>query len=307
MISFKEFSPDDRVVLAEQMLSLMPEADAEDVESVICTCVDMLEDNPDLELGVCCEHGCVLIRVFELGRYGFVYPIPMLDEADEESALESLRAYAVKEEVPFRLLDVPRDALALVVSGFRHTTVDADDPMGECFVVTVQSEAMLIDEPPVVSAGAVSLSPLLDEHIADYARLCRDRAVNRYWGYDYRADEPDAEDGYFIRSARLEQSRGVAISFAATERHVFVGEAVLYAFDLRGGAEIAFRILPEWQGMGLGAATLEALIEAGRRMGLIRLYATVHGDNLPSSKLLDHYATAEHREDGTLRYRIELI
>ncbi len=307
MISFKEFSPDDRNLLAEEILALMPEADAEDVESVICTCVGMLEDDPDLEIGVCCEHGCVLIRVFELGRYGFVYPIPLLDEADEESALESLRAYAVREEVPFRLLDVPRDALALVVASYRHTTVDADDPTGECFTVLVQSEAMLIDELPAASAGAVTLLPLLDEHTADYARLCRDRAVNRYWGYDYRLDEPEAEDGYFIRLARLEQSRGIALSFAATERHVFVGEAVLYAFDLKGGAEIAFRILPEWQGMGLGAATLEALIEAGRRIGLLRLYATVHGDNLPSSKLLDHYATAEQSKDGTLCYRIELI
>ena len=306
MISFKEFSPDDRVVLAEQMLSLMPEADAEDVESVICTCVDMLEDNPDLELGVCCEHGCVLIRVFELGRYGFVYPIPMLDEADEESALESLRAYAVKEEVPFRLLDVPRDALALVVSGFRHTTVDADDPMGECFVVTVQSEAMLIDEPPVVSAGAVSLSPLLDEHIADYARLCRDRAVNKYWGYDYRADEPDAEDGYFIRSARMEMQRGVSLTFASTEKGALIGEAVIYAFDLLGGAEIAFRLLPEWQGMGLGRATLDALLIAAKSVGLLRVFATVHPENEPSVRLMSHYSEPILGEDGRLHFEIAL-
>ena len=48
MISFKEFSPDDRVLLAEEILALMPEADTEDVESVICTCVNMLEEDPDL-------------------------------------------------------------------------------------------------------------------------------------------------------------------------------------------------------------------------------------------------------------------
>ncbi len=305
MISFKEFSPDNRVEVAEHLLSLLPEA-AEDITAVVESCLQMAEDNPDVELALCISNGCALVRIFELGRYYFAYPIALIDGADGYGALEELRAYSVKEEVPLVLVDVPREELLSAVGYFRHTSVDMSDAEGECFRVTAQSEASLLSELPLPSVAAVTLSPLLDEHTEPYAALCRDSEVNKYWGYDFRGDAPDAEDGYFIRSARMELARGVSVTYAATEKNNFVGEAVIYAFDLLGGAEIAFRLLPEWQGKGLGRATLEALIEAGRAMGLLRLYATVHGENVPSLKLLSHYAEGEMGEDGRVHFVIEL-
>ena len=305
MISFKEFTPDDQVSVSEYLVSELPES-ADEVASVIETCLQMLEEEPDVELALCACSGCVLVRIFELGRYSFAYPIALTEDADSYEALESLRAYAVREEVPLVLVDVPREELLAPVGYFRHTTVDMSDPEGECFRVSVQSEASLCSDIPAVSVGAVTLTELREEHTEAYAALCRSEEVNKYWGYDFRDDMPDAEDEYFIRSARMEMQRGVSLTLAATEKGAFVGEAVLYAFDLLGGAEIAFRVLPEWQGMGLGRATLDAMLTVAKRIGLLRVYATVHTDNEPSVRLMSHYAEPCLGEDGRLHFEITL-
>ena len=306
MLSFKEFSPDDIAILSEELCAAIPGAEREDIESVIDTCAQMTE-NEDISLGICAAYGCALVRIFELGRYCFAYPIALTDDADDFEALEALAAYSVKEEIPFELVDVPREALLSVVGEFRHTSVDMTDAEGECFRVKVQSEASLLSEVPAVFSGAVELAELCDADTEKYAELCRHPEVNKYWGYDYRLDEPDAEDGYFIRSARLELARGVSVTFAVREKGELVGEAVIYGFDLRGGAQIGFRLLPEWQGKGLGRATLEGLILAGRRLSLLRFYATVREENIPSRCLLSRYADEQLMSDGTVKYEIELI
>ena len=305
MISFKEFSSDDRIALTEYLLGEIP-GSADEVDSVIETCLQMLEDDPDVELALSACHGCVLVRIFELGRYCFAYPIALSEESDSYEALEALRAYAVREEVPLVLVDVPREELLAPVGYFRHTTVDMSDPEGECFRVSVQSEASLCSDLPTTSVGAVTLTELSDGHTEAYAALCRSEEVNRYWGYDFRDDMPDAEDGYFIRSARMEMQRGVSLTFASTEKGALIGEAVIYAFDLLGGAEIAFRLLPEWQGMGLGRATLDALLIAAKSVGLLRVFATVHPENEPSVRLMSHYSEPILGEDGRLHFEIAL-
>ena len=226
--------------------------------------------------------GCLLVRICDGGEYIFSYPYPLTESADEGGAIEEVAQYALREGLPLVFFDVPRESLPVLLTGFRHADIDAEDPFAETYKVTVKSECMLISEAPTVTWGAVTLRELEDRDKEAYAKICLDDENNKYWGYDFKEDEPNADADFFMRTAKNERAIGVAISYAVIFEGSFVGEAALYAFDCRGGAEAAIRILPEYQGRGLSGDILTALFEVCRKMGLIRLYADVYSENKPS-------------------------
>jgi RimJ/RimL family protein N-acetyltransferase len=146
------------------------------------------------------------------------------------------------------------------------------------------------------------LSGLKKKDVAQYARICRDESALEFWGYDYRDDEPFSEDGYFYDCQRRELERGTSVTFGVRYRGNLIGEAALYAFDYRGGAQISFRILPEYRGRGLGRKTLLALFSAAENIGLNTLYATVCNKNIPSTSLISQYMDKENEKDGVVRF-----
>ena len=242
--------------------------------------------------------GCLLVRIYENGEYIFSYPYPLIESADESGALEEIALYAKREGLPLVFFDVPRESLPILMTGFRHADIDAEDEYADTYRVTVKSECSLIKEAPEVTYGEVTLRELCDSDIEEYARICLDAENNKYWGYDFREDEPEADAEFFMSTAKNERAIGTAISFAVLHGGAFVGEAALYAFDCRGGAEMAIRILPEYQGRGLSGDILSALFEICREIGLVRLYAEVFTENSPSvaccSKCMERLS-----DDGT--------
>ena len=233
--------------------------------------------------------GCLLVRIYDEGEYLFSYPYPLTESADEGGAVEEVAQYAMREGLPLVFFDVPLDSLPVLLVGFRHADVDAEDESAETYRVTLKSECLLLKKAPVVTYGAVTLRELEYGDKDEYARICLDEENNRYWGYDFKEDEPDADAEFFISTAFNERALGTAISFAVTLDGVFIGEAALYAFDCRGGAEMAIRILPEYQGRGLSGDILTALFEVCREIGLIRLYAEVFAENKPSIAFCSKY------------------
>ena len=242
--------------------------------------------------------GCLIVRIYDAGEYLFSYPYPLTESADESGAVEEIAQYALREGLPLVFFDVPRDSLPVLLMGFRHADVDAEDESADSYRVTVKSECMLIKNAPEVTVGAVTLRELRYEDKDEYARICLDAENNKYWGYDFRDDEPDADAEFFMSTAQSERALGTAISFAVICEGKFVGEAALYAFDCRGGAETAIRILPEYQGRGLSGDILTALFEVCREIGLIRLYAEVFAENKPSVAFCSKYMERLSDEGG---------
>ena len=118
-----------------------------------------------------------------------------------------------------------------------------------------------------------------------FATLSRDEETNKYWGYDFSLDSPDAPDEYFLNIAQEEFARGVALSLAVRVDGKFAGEALIYYPDLQGGAECAVRLMPDFRGMGVGKSVLRLLFVLGAEIGFDRLYATVYNANEPSLRL----------------------
>ncbi len=244
-----------------------------------------IESNPDAdyEIKYAISDFCLIARIFDYGRYSFIYPLALSERADEKSALLAVNEYAMREEIERIFTDVPKESVPLFIESFRHLDIDAEDEYGDSFRVKIKTECELLEEIPSLSFEKISLGALSDGDAENYARLIRDEETNKFWGYDFREDfSGKLEDSFFVENAKMEFMRGTAITLAVRHDESFIGEVTFYAFDGMGGAEIAIRLLPEARGRHLGDASFETLVEFARNIGLIRLSAFVDTRNTVS-------------------------
>ena len=294
MISFKIINGYNREEILKELRSNLRKEAAEMLNEIIFA-LDLDEDN-DIEFGICLFSGCVIIRIFDMGRYLFIFPYAICEDADVRAAIDAVGEYAMREEISLTFTDVPAESLPLLCV-FRHMDMDAEDENGECYRVRIKRESDLIEELPSIEYGRVKLNALCEADIADYASLCKDKNINKYWGYDYSEDICEPSDRYFYENAQLELASGVSVILAIRYQDKFVGEAVIYAFDGRGGAEFAIRLIPNFQGKGLGTETVRAISEVGKRIGLINLKSKIMKDNAASVGMLKKI-TNEFTEDA---------
>lgn len=279
MISFTPLSPESEREIIDRTLADIREADANDVREIISSFADC-----PFEVAFCSYCGCLLMRIFD-GEYLFPYPVALTDTADALASAEEIRLYSIKEEILPTFIDVPSEEREGLLLLFSNAVAEDYDQERDSYTVRVYSEASLIDEIPQKSLDSLTLNSLNEGDAADYARLSRDEETNRYWGYDYREDNPLADGEHFLSNALMEFSRGTAIPLAVRLGEKFVGEAIIYAFDLLGGAECAIRLLPQYRERKIGTVTLSLLISIARDIGLKRLYATVKNENEASIRL----------------------
>ena len=299
MISFRILTEDTEREITNDILATIPEADIEEIGDIFFSFYC------EAEIAVAAAHGCMLIRIFD-DEYLFVYPIPLHDGADTLLAVDEIRLYTIKEEVPLIFLDVPSEELGSLMAAFSYAeALELDAERDSCTVI-VQSEIGMLEAIPSESEGEISLSALRDSDCEEYTRLARDKAVNKYWGYDYSADMPDAEGADFLCVAEGELARGAALSLAVRYRDSFIGEAVIYAPDLRGGAECAIRLLPEYQGRGFGTIALSLLIRIARDIGIIILRARVLNENKASLALFEKQMQICERSEKFTEFYINL-
>ena len=142
---------------------------------------------------------------------------------------------------------------------------------------------------PVLRTERLLLDSLREEDRAAYNRLCLDDERNRWWGYDYRDDlEGELTEDYFLEVAREDFRNRQAVNFAVRLDGVFIGEAVLYRFDYKGGAELGCRILPEYAGHGYGTEAYCRVAEwALYTLGLYRLVGKCCHENEASKRMLE--------------------
>ena len=302
MISFKIISGDNREEIIKELCSNIPEKS--EMLNEIVSGLDLNSDN-DIEYGICLFSGCAIIRIFDMGRYLFSFPYDICEGADLRMAIDAVGEYAMREEISLTFCDVPCECLSLF-AGYRHMDVDAEDENGECYRVRIKRESDMIDEIPELEHARVKLNAITEADIADYASLCKNENVNKYWGYDYSEDVTDPSNRYFYENSNLEFMSGASVSFAVRHQDRFIGEAVIYAFDGKGSAEFAIRLLPAFHRIGLGTEGVKAICGAARKMGLIKLYARVMKNNIPSVGMLEKIADESVESEGFITFTIYL-
>lgn len=304
MLSFKILDGDS---FADISASLGKELGAPEVaEEILASFLEIADEG--CEVGISAAYGMLLVRILDGGRYSFVYPIEVAEDTDADGALISLAEYAMREMIPFHMTDAPREELDRIGRLFPHVEARAYDDDVDSFVVLIYSECDLVDELPAVELDGVLLNELCDADMASYAKLARNEAVNRFWGYDYKADAEGADDAYFLETARMEIAQGIALSFAIREGadEELLGEAVIFDFDYRGGAKLAVRLLPEAQGRRIGSRALAALIKLVGEIGVKMAYAEVRLENEPSIRMTSRYMQRGEDKDGKATFSLSI-
>ena len=168
--------------------------------------------------------------------------------------------------------------------------------LGGKLYFTVGCELDEWDAVPRLETERLVLDGLTEADKADYNALCLDDARNRWWGYDYREDlRGQLTEDYFLDVARHDFDRRLAVNFAVRLDGRLIGEAVLYRFDWRGGAELGCRVAPDFAGHGYGTEAFAAAADwALYRLGLDNVVAKCYRENAASFKML----SACMRPDG---------
>ncbi len=301
MLSFKVLTQENR----EELISEFSKELNKEELLLFSDIIGGFSDDEDTEFALAIFSGCVLVRVFDMGKYLFLYPYEISEAADVTLAISAISEYAVREEIPLVFSDVPRECITELLC-FRHVDIDAESIDGESFRVKIKTECMLLDEIPQINAGRVKLSAISRDDISLYAKLSKLKNVNKYWGYDYSCDVTSPSDEYFYECASRDFSLGIAMSLAIRFEGTFCGEAVLYAFDGKGGAEFAIRLLPEFQGKGLGRCTVQALISLAEKIGLLSLCSVIMKENEKSIAMLDSVADIREELVGSYKYTIRI-
>ena len=271
----------------------------------------LLEDTDEsFSVAVSLAYGTLLCRRCFEGVYEFTLPYPYRNGADTEAALCALEEYARLEEIPLVLADLCAEDLDVLCERYTHPRVHAlpfEEGETPLYILQVMTEAMLSEQIPTLATSRITLRAPQREDIPLYARLCRDEEILPLWGYDFRADYPDATDEDLFMLTEQERERGLTIPFFIYTGDAFVGEALLYAFDGRGGAECAVRLLPEHRRRGIATEAVSLLIRyAKETLRMYYLDAVCHRENAPSRALFSAIAPLHSEQGERCRYRISL-
>ena len=105
---------------------------------------------------------------------------------------------------------------------------------------------------PHLTTPRLTLNALTPADCGDYAALCRDARRNRWWGYDYREEQPHPPEEWFLQASEEDYAAGRELGLAVRLRGRCIGEVVFTHFDGHGTAELGCRIAAAYAGHGYG-------------------------------------------------------
>ena len=248
--------------------------------------------------------GVLYARIYDGEKYVFPLPFMLSEDADAEGACIDLAEYSVRELVPLIITDVPREELEFLCSVFPHVDAFTYEDDDDSFYVKVNNECDMLDSLPCIELDGIVLDPLTDSDKERYAEICRDRELNKYWGYDVDQDNPSGESGFYLETVKREFSDGIAITLAVREGGKLVGEATVYGFDYRGAACIAVRVHKDSHSRGIGSRATKALIELAKDIGLDTLRAEIMEENVNSIRMTSKFMPLKNKENGKAYFEL---
>ena len=173
----------------------------------------------------------------------------------------------------------------------------------------IQNELMHhVRDIPVLETERLTLSAITQEDLAAYNALVLDGDRNRWWGYDDVGGlGGPVKETSFLDVARQDFQARRAVNFAVRLDGQMIGEAVLYRFDFRGGAELGCRIDAAHAGHGYGTEAFAAVADwALYKVNLNRVVAKCYKENAASYKMLSS-CMRKNGQDETFFYFEKLV
>ncbi len=161
---------------------------------------------------------------------------------------------------------------------------------------------------PDLKTERLTLTALTEADIPAYNALVLDADRNRWWGYDDIGGlGGPVEERSFFDVAQRDFANRLAVNFAVRLDGKLIGEAVLYNFDYRGGAELGCRIDRAYDGSGYGTEAFAAVADwALYKVHLTRVLAKCFHENQASYRMLAS-CMRKSSEDETFTYFEKLV
>lgn len=265
--------------------------------------IDSDYDFGDFEVAYSYCSGCMLLRYYSSDAgYHFDAPFPLVEDASEGDAFFAISEYCKTEGIAETVVGIDPSLLDSMLRGAERYSL-AEDEDGT-LAVRIITECMDTEFLPEALYEDVYLGEFADSYAPKYEELLKNANLNCHFGYNILDDIPNGTGIDFIRNAKEEFERAESMTFAATiyenGKNVFVGEGTLYAFDGRGCASVAFRVLPEFHRRGIGRKIFMALRTIAGDIGLKKIIAEVKTENVASLSLLSKLGEGVDLGDKTV-------
>lgn len=272
----------------------------EDEREALCEFIESDYDFGDFEVKYSYYCGCLVLRYYSNDAgYHFDAPFPVSEKADEGAVFKAITEYCVAEAIPETIVGIDHDVLDLMLRGAENYSYGEDDD--GTLAVRIITECMECEYLPETLYDDIYLGEFSSSYAAKYEELLKNEKLNCHFGYNILDDIPNGNGIDFIKNAKNEFERSESMTFAATVlaegENVFVGEGTLYAFDGRGNASVAFRVLPEYHRGGVGTKIFRALMKIANEIGLKTVIAEVKKENTPSIALLSKFSLGREISD----------
>jgi len=115
-------------------------------------------------------------------------------------------------------------------------------------------------------------------------------------------------DAHFFLGADFVKHVALAAVASENGRSTIIGSC-RYVVIAPGRAEVAFLVIDDYQGKGLGGALLRCLVAIGREMGLSEFVAEVLAENAPMLTVLEHSGLpmSKKREGSVVLVTLRLV
>lgn len=172
--------------------------------------------------------------------------------------------------------------------------------------VTVDKLLQKVHTMPVIKGENVTLKRIPDEDGEIYRELAADVERNRYWGYDYRTALPDgrvADGGYFLSLIRRDFKERNEMALGIYLDGALIGEAVVHNCGYAGEAEVGARVLPAYEGRGFACEAIRILTEfCFSELGAETVQAKCYKQNARSKRMLERAGMRLRGEDDVFYY-----
>ena len=135
---------------------------------------------------------------------------------------------------------------------------------------------MSIKKRPKLVGDKVYLSKIKKSNAKDYFDLYTDKALNKYWGYDYKKDisSPTPDAFFNMQESDFKLKDNMCLGIFNKRTNNFLGEVVAHNFTYDGEVEIGVRLLKAYHQKGYGSEAVK----------LIALYVKNELNKRPVSK-----------------------
>ncbi len=244
-------------------------------------------DSTKNDIKWCVSNDCLIVLNIIDGRLLFNFPVKG-SNGNIDAALSEIDLYSYEQGCFPSFIFVPDKEAEYLLNRYRYVHIEDLPLMNTSAFCPVSDIYEHLSSIPSITTDRLTLDEIKKADIPDYNRLILDKERNKWWGYDDLGslEEPFTEESFY-NVAKNDWKAGLAVNFAIRLNGKMIGEAVLYNFDLRGGAELGARIFPEYSGHGYGTEAFQAVCNwALFKLHMLKVVAKCYTENAASYKML---------------------